>query len=249
MDADGPGRGPAGAEDGPPLGTAPARWSAPRVALIAIASFLAAVLVSFPVGIALGVLRVPPEGRTAEQIFALTLASDAAMLVVLLVLSRRLLGLRLADLGFRRPTGEALRQAATVAIGLWLLSIAVNIVQIRLFGPHPQSLLVSVGAHRGTLAMTLDMLSGAVVAPVAEETFFRGLLFAGLAQHVPLPVAAGVAALIFAASHGLGVIAPIFVLGLGLAWVYARTRTLWAPILVHATVNAVSLALTFTLPR
>lgn len=56
-------------------------------------------------------------------------------------------------------------------------------------------------------------------------------------------------ALLFAVSHGLGVVAPIFVLALGLAWIYARTGTIWAPIVMHAVVNAVSLLLVFALPK
>jgi len=221
----------------------------PRVAITAMASFLAAVLVSLVVVLALGIAREPPEQRSPEQILALTVASDGALLVALFAIGRWLLGLRPADLGYRRPSLRTLGYAAGVAAGLWLVSIGVNALQIRAFGPHPQSLIVTVGAHTGAVALVLDLLTGAVLAPIAEETLFRGLIFAALAQRLPVPAAAAVSALLFAASHGLGVIFPIFVLGLGLAYVYARTGTIWASMLTHATVNAISLGLLFALPR
>jgi hypothetical protein len=129
-----------------------------------------------------------------------------------------------------------------------VLSIAVNALQIRLFGPHPQALIVTVGAHAGPLALTLDLVTAALVAPLAEETLFRGLIFGGLAQRVPVPLAAAASALLFALSHGVGVLAPIFALGLGLAYVYRRTGTIWGPILTHGLVNAVSVVLLFALP-
>lgn len=199
--------------------------------------------------IALGIGRRPAQQRSAEEILLLALLGDGALLIVLFALGRRLLALRPADLGFRRPSLGALRFAVGAAAGLWLLSIAVNALQISAFGPHPQPLIVTVGAHSGPLAILMDLTTGAVVAPFAEETLFRGLVFGGLTRWMPPWAAAAISALLFAVSHGLGVLAPIFVLGLGLAYVYARTGTIWAAMLAHALVNAVSLLLLFAVPK
>lgn len=225
------------------------RWSAPHFVATALGSFLAAVAVSFAVVLALGIGRRPAQQRSPEEILLLAVLSDGALLLALFVLGRRLLHLRPAQLGFRRPSLGALGFAAYVAAGLWILSIAASALQIRAFGPNPQPLIVTVGAHSGLLALALDLTTGAVVAPFAEETLFRGLIFGGLAQRLPVPAAAVISALLFALSHGLGVIGPIFVLGLGLAYVYARTGTIWAAMLTHALVNAVSLLLLFAAPK
>lgn len=248
MDAAGPGGGPPRPEDGPPL-TPAARWSAPRLAATALGAFLAAIVASTAVVLLLGLPGRPPQQRTAEQILAVALATDAALLLALFGIGRRLLGLTPRDVGFRAASARTLGLAAASALGLWLLSIFVNAVQISLFGPNPQSLIVTIGAHRGLAALVMDLVTGAVLAPFAEEVLYRGLIFGGLAQRMPVAAAAAVSALLFALSHGLGVIAPIFVLGLGLAWIYARTGTIWAPIVMHAVVNAVSLLLVFALPK
>lgn len=250
MDAAGPGSGAPRAEDRPPLGEPVApRWDALRLAITALGSFVAAVLVSTAVVVALGLRGRPPQERTPEEILILAVLSDGALVLVLFLLGRRLLRVRASDLGLRRPSVAALAFAALVAGGLWLASIAVNALQVRALGPNPQSLVVSVGAHSGPVALLMDLATGAIVAPFAEELLYRGLIFGGLAQRVPLGAAAAVSAFLFALSHGLGVIAPIFILGLGLAWIYARTGTLWAAMTAHALVNAISLVLLFVVPR
>jgi membrane protease YdiL (CAAX protease family) len=249
VDAADPGSGAPRTEDRPPL-TAPAfRWSAPRLAITALGSFVTAVAVSSVLVLSLGLRSKAAQERTPEEILVLALVSAGALLVALFVLGRVLLRLRLADLGFRRPSVRALRSAAAIGAGLWLLSILVNALQIRAFGPNPQTLIVTVGAHAGPAALVMDLATGAVVAPFAEEVLFRGLIFGGLAQRMPLAAAAAISAVLFALSHGLGVVAPIFVLGLGLAYVYARTGTIWAPMVTHAVVNAISLLLLFAVPK
>lgn len=183
--------------------------------------------------------------RSAAEILVLTLATDGAILLVVAVLGRWLLRLRPADLGLVRPTPAALRLAVRFGIALYVASIAVNVLQIQLAGAQPQDLVVAFGVHTGLAAFVLDLANGGVVAPFAEEIFFRGLVFGGLAQRLPLAVAAAVSALLFALLHGIGVLAPIFVLGLGLAYVYHRTGSLWASMVTHSLVNAISLTLLF----
>ena len=194
--------------------------------------------------IGLGTARRAAQARGPEEILLLSFASDGALVVVLFALAYRA-GLRREDLGFRQPSTSALADAVAAAAGLWLLSIAVNLVSIRLFGPHPQSLIETFGSHHGPVAYAMDLVASAVVAPLAEETLFRGVIFGGLATRMPLWGAAVISALLFALFHGLGVVLPIFVLGLGLAYVYARTGTIWASMTTHALVNAVSVTALF----
>jgi uncharacterized protein len=83
-----------------------------------------------------------------------------------------------------------------------------------------------------------------VFAPIAEELFFRGIVFnAWLREAGRMWAYVGSAAL-FAAIHlSLESLLPIFLLGLALAWVYQRTGNLLAPITMHATVNGISVAI------
>lgn len=80
-----------------------------------------------------------------------------------------------------------------------------------------------------------------VVAPMFEETFFRGFLFRGLAEsRLGVTGTILVTAAIWASIHlqyGAYEIAWIFVLGILLGAARHRTGSLWVPLAIHAAVN------------
>ncbi|MEA1959525.1 MAG: type II CAAX endopeptidase family protein [Chloroflexota bacterium] len=83
-----------------------------------------------------------------------------------------------------------------------------------------------------------------VVAPLAEETFFRGFIFQGLRKRFGYGWGVFISALLFSLAHlQPGALVPIFFLGLMLAWLYAKTKSIWPCIFAHFVYN--SLALTF----
>jgi membrane protease YdiL (CAAX protease family)/uncharacterized RDD family membrane protein YckC len=85
----------------------------------------------------------------------------------------------------------------------------------------------------------------AVLAPIAEEMFFRGFVFSGLRSRMTLWPAAVISGLVFGLVHaptGITTVIPLAVLGVALAWLYDRTGSLWPPILAHAINNGIALA-------
>jgi len=90
----------------------------------------------------------------------------------------------------------------------------------------------------------LVVIAVVIVAPAAEEVFFRGVVFNAWLREAGRRWAFFGSAALFAAIHlSLLSLLPIFVLGLALAWVYDRTKSLLAPMAMHATVNGISVAL------
>lgn len=248
MDADDPRGGASRAEDRPALEAdrpPPRRWSVPALSVTILVAFAAALVLTTAVAFALGGPGRPLSSRSPEEILALTAATDGGLLLVVATLGRRLLGLRPTDVGLVALDPNALRYALSFGAALYALSILVNLVQIRLTGEHPQDLVVAFGEHTGARAFVIDLVNGGLLAPFSEEIFFRGLIFGGLTQRLPVVAAAGISALLFGLLHGLGVLGPIFVLGLGLAYVYHRTGSVWASMVTHSLVNTVSLALLF----
>ncbi len=85
-----------------------------------------------------------------------------------------------------------------------------------------------------------------VLAPAAEEWFFRGLWFRRLRARAPAAAAYGISALGFAAIHanpsGMAIYAW---LGLCFAWALDRTGRLWPAVLAHAANNAAVVALLY----
>ncbi|AIY43367.1 Abortive infection protein [Collimonas arenae] len=86
-----------------------------------------------------------------------------------------------------------------------------------------------------------------VAAPLFEEFIFRGLIFGGLRRSMPSFTAILMSAAIFAIVHPPQSMLPVFVLGVCTAFAYDRTKTLLAPMLVHAIYNAVVIGFQLTM--
>jgi membrane protease YdiL (CAAX protease family) len=83
-----------------------------------------------------------------------------------------------------------------------------------------------------------------VLAPVAEEFIFRGVLFPFVRQLGWPKLAWFGVSFLFALIHGSAAIfIPLFVLALALTWLYEKTGSLLAPIVVHSLFNAANLVI------
>lgn len=90
------------------------------------------------------------------------------------------------------------------------------------------------------LVLPLAGVATVLVAPLAEETFFRGFVFGGLRRY-GLFWAALISGLLFAAAHvSLGGLIPLALVGMLFAWAYSRTGSLWTTIYAHFFFNLVS---------
>lgn len=87
-----------------------------------------------------------------------------------------------------------------------------------------------------------------VVAPVTEEIFFRGFVFAGLRQRYDWRWAAAISSVLFAAAHlQLTFFIPAFLLGYLFAFLYQRSDSIWPGMILHAVVNGLAMTLTVLL--
>jgi membrane protease YdiL (CAAX protease family) len=90
------------------------------------------------------------------------------------------------------------------------------------------------------LGRGLMILAAVVLAPLAEEVIFRGVLLPGLARQMHPGTALWISAALFALfhvpSHGLGAVFP-GLLGVVFGWARLRTGSLLAPIMLHAANN------------
>lgn len=99
---------------------------------------------------------------------------------------------------------------------------------------------------KGIAGLLLAILAGGVVAPIAEEIFFRGYLFAGMYRLLGLRRAAVLSAALFALAHILPTSwPPIFVLGVLFALLYEQTGSLWPAIIVHSAMNTLAFLFTY----
>ena len=175
----------------------------------------------------------------------------ASILELLLLLAAWLFGPyryggSLQTLGFRAP----LRGTASLPWLVLLASLLFATIYIAIVSAIGLETLQPPSLPEDMVETNLDRLAMFVLvvllAPLAEETFFRGFLLPVLASRWGFLWGAGLTSLLFGLTHGtLGMIVPAFATGMLLAWLYYRTRSLWSCLLAHGAQNALAFALTF----
>lgn len=148
-----------------------------------------------------------------------------------------------------RPFGPRIIGPILIAIGLYLLSA---MVLNAILSPEQEDLAENLGADRDA-GLLVTVLAGALIvvgAALGEELFFRGFIFGGLRQTLPLWPAAVISGLVFGLLHltagNLAVGLQLSVFGVILAWLYERTGVLWAPIILHGINNSIAFTLLVT---
>ncbi|HME81050.1 MAG TPA: CPBP family intramembrane glutamic endopeptidase [Candidatus Eremiobacteraceae bacterium] len=188
---------------------------------------------------------------TPTGFLMIQLPTTVVMVGATLVLARGALGATLADLGFGKPiTGNTVAWGLGAGLVLFVISLGLELAQDALFGPHPQQIALILAQHHGIASLILDLISAALLAPLWEETFFRGVFFTALVQRMPFWLAATLSGLAFGLAHGdLWNLVPLAALGFGLAFVYYRTGNIWANIMTHATINGLDLIIQALFPQ
>jgi membrane protease YdiL (CAAX protease family)/uncharacterized RDD family membrane protein YckC len=143
-----------------------------------------------------------------------------------------------------------LRRAVPKDFGLALLTLLVYYIGAALFAslvlqPEQEDIGGELGVGDPNLLIAISaVLVIAVLAPVTEELFFRGFVFAGLRSRWSLWPAALAVGLIFGLVHaptGLTAVVPLAGLGVALCWLYDRTGSLWPCVAAHVVNNGLAL--------
>ena len=199
------------------------------------------VLALIALGYASNAASAGPPDRDALYRYATAvgaLVQYAVMLGIVLVISR---GLTRATLGFRRPASwpRALALAGAGLVAIWGAGWVLNLF---LEAGEEQGLVPESWDSSRAGAFLANFAVIAVVAPIVEETTYRGLGFAALAASFGPVAAVLVTGVAFGLSHGLVVALPVLSLfGVILAWLRWKTASLYPPIALHAVFNAAAL--------
>lgn len=172
----------------------------------------------------------------------------AALLTYLAVVKKispaEIFGLRLLTVR------DAFKKALLYIIPLYIFVavLAAVISQWALDGIWPSNgPQETVEAFQKADGMGLKVLMGiaaVIVAPIVEETVFRGFVYGVIKRYTDGFFAAIVSALLFAIVHlHVGSVVPLFMLALGLCLAYERTGSLLVPMWMHAIFNGTSTAL------
>lgn len=229
-------------------------YAGPSPILVVAATFASTFLAGGLIGGALAIAGVELPRPVADLASLIIQNVIVLALVGLLVVGPGALTWR--ELGFHREgAGANLVGGALVAAPIVLLTAFLSVIVVAALHVTPESPLPPTGSLPGTL---LHLVAGAVVAPIGEETLFRGV--ATTAWVRSLGVRAGIvrAALLFVVVHLIGISATSFDEGvrlavtavivrlpvaLALGWIFVQRRSIWASVGLHGTFNAILILL------
>lgn len=188
------------------------------------------------------------SARTAVESFAGQAASYAAALAALVVLVVMRRGLRIRDLGWCLPRALGrLGWLPWLAVGVVGAGVALEIAdwlgsfatQVLPNSPNTQCTAVR-DEYGGYVAVAIPLVC--LIAPLSEETIFRGFLYGWLRRRLPVIPAVLVSSALFSAAHLVVVLAlPLFAVGVILALLYEYSHSLIPGAIVHGLFNLVGI--------
>ena len=145
----------------------------------------------------------------------------------------------LAQLGLGAAIGVVI-QLAVLPVLYWLLLRVID-------GDPSETAETLVGRADGTIDVVVLVLSVVVLAPLAEEWFYRGMLLAALVRRMG-PVAGAVSSsAVFALVHQEWILMPgLFLFAMVLAWLTIRTGRLGVALAAHMAFNATTVVILLT---
>lgn len=127
----------------------------------------------------------------------------------------------------------------------WPINLIYSyVVYLNGITPPETDVYTRLMGHVSLLTFLLNILLAGVLAPMIEETLFRGIIFGGLKSYFGKWTAAVISAALFSGLH-LQLIGflPRFILGLILVHLYDKYRSLYPSMAFHALNNLVAAVL------
>lgn len=207
-------------------------WTAVLAVAVALFCVFLAVVLIYAIFSAAGIDTDGPGVNLSLQF-----AQDVIFVATAFVFAGSATALSLRDFGFRRFKASAV---------LWVLLAFVVYILIawgysELVTLPEEDLPKELGAESGTAFAVAAGIVIVGIAPLTEEFFFRGYVYASLRNGIGVFPAALASGAIFGLLHFEPLtMVPLTALGVVLALLYERTGSLWPSIGLHAVNNAIA---------
>jgi len=202
------------------------------------------------------------DARSWQGLFQRNLVGCVASLVtvgLILIVAKLDFARGIKGLGLRLTTvPHDLGFAFVTLLAVWplvLAAMSLTILITRMWcGPQyqiPQHEALKLLTESGAVPLrVLLAIMAVVVAPVVEEMLFRGLFQTAIRSYLRRPwPAIVIASLVFASIHeDVSHWPSLFVLALGLGYVYEKSGSLLRPIFMHALFNGINITIVLTQP-
>lgn len=168
----------------------------------------------------------------------LLVQSTGTLIALVLVLRRR--GHSVQALGFSRPSPRLLHLLWQIPVSV-VVGLGAQLLVFAITGSEPvnDSSTDAIAGNVGSFAAIVMFSAVAVITPLWEELFFRGVVFGHVRDRLGVTGAVAISAIVFALCHGVPVLLPYLVaIGLCLALLREFHGNLWGPLALHLTINS-----------
>jgi uncharacterized protein len=218
------------------------RWPAWTAPVALIAGFGAAIFGYVLIGAVAAAAGADPADPPGGVELGATFVQDLALVASALLFARLTSQPRLWQFGLR---STRLWPAVGWLLAGWLVFVVFSAIWVQALGIHQRDdLPKQLGAGNGALALAGVAILVTVIAPIAEEFFFRGYFFTALRSWKGVWPAAIITGVVFGAIHGssapAGYLVPLALFGFVLCLVYWRTGSLYPCMSLHALNNSLA---------
>ncbi|MDD2237534.1 MAG: type II CAAX endopeptidase family protein [Kiritimatiellae bacterium] len=227
---------------------AAARALTPRISLRLVLFFAAVLFVLHLVGLLIGFLAAPESDVPLMVLQSLTLHWAVLVLTAVLLYRRGCTASSFFGLTLRGAVRDV-GAGVTAFLGMMpILMLGTLLYQTLLRVFHVpvdfQDILINITEEHGWSVRAYLFFLAVVLAPLAEEVLFRGILLRFVAQRTGILGGCVLTSMLFAVIHlHVPSLAPIFILSFSLSLVYLATGSLLAAITMHMLFNAQSLGI------
>ncbi|MEO8457547.1 MAG: CPBP family glutamic-type intramembrane protease [Chloroflexota bacterium] len=188
--------------------------------------------------------NIDKDGNAIAIVLMSSLLFQAAALGSVWYFGLRKYKLSIRSLGFRPPeTGWPWLPFVLVMAAMAI--VVVYSLLLDAAGISPDTDLPDA-VYDNILPLAIALVLTVAVAPVVEETFFRGFVFAGLSRRFGWVWGALGSGTLFGAAHlgnagYLYVVPPIIAIGVMFAWAYRKTHSIYTSMAAHFLFNLIQM--------
>ena len=229
-------------------------YAGPSPVLVFVACIPTAAVLLVLLGVPLELAGVDLDGPLAAVLGLSIQVAVYVLLIRLLVVDTGALSWQ--QMGIRQARELALPEfvvGAAFALPVVFITGLLAAVLVSLFNATPESPLPPASDSAG---IVLNLIAGAILAPIGEELFFRGFLTTAWVLRFGRARAVIYGGLVFAFVHILSIQATTFEqgvplaligflsrvpIGIALGWLFVRRGNIWVSIGLHSAFNAILL--------
>ncbi len=193
--------------------------------------------------------------NTLAQFVYLVIANGLVFGMVWRLLKGR--GLRLKDIGMKRPKKNVAMVAVLGLICFYLLAGVLGGIILKLLPEIPTNQEQNIGFEgvTGLASLSLVFASLVIIVPLGEEILTRGYLFSGLRARLNFFWTLLITSALFGIAHlqtasdgnlSWALVINIFFLAVVLGYLREKTGTIWAGVILHGLNNCVAFLIRFS---